>query len=97
MSAADEIEAIVEHHRRTMARLSEEFEESRSRMNAGSEELFAAMRRVEAEAEEQAREEAEARAAIARATAARKANDTIQPIDDDDEESAYYRRDSWLV
>lgn len=68
--------------------------------------------KAEAEAAEQERLEVEARAeqerlaaeareqrdAIARSIAARRANDVVTPIDeDDDPESEYYRRKSWLV
>lgn len=68
--------------------------------------------KVRAEAEERERLEAEARAererldteareqreAIARSIATRKANDVVTPVDeDDDPESEYYRRKSWLV
>ncbi|MFE3323181.1 hypothetical protein [Nocardia sp. NPDC059195] len=52
------------------------------------------------EAEERERQEAEAREqreAIARSIAARRANDRAAPLDDDDPEGDYYRRNSWLV
>ncbi|MFI6363355.1 hypothetical protein ACIBG0_11470 [Nocardia sp. NPDC050630] len=58
--------------------------------------------RLEAEARvERERQETEAREqreAIARSIAARKAHDIVTPIDeDDDPESEYYRRKSWLI
>ncbi|MCP2277108.1 caldesmon [Nocardia amikacinitolerans] len=60
--------------------------------------------RERAEAEERMereRQEAEAREqreAIARSIAARKSKDVVTPIDeDDDPESEYYRRKSWLI
>ncbi|MBF6521814.1 hypothetical protein [Nocardia farcinica] len=37
------------------------------------------------------------REAIARSIAARRATDVVTPIDDDDPEGEYYRRESWLV
>ncbi|MEU2041268.1 hypothetical protein [Nocardia niwae] len=53
-----------------------------------------------AEAEEQQRMQEEAqqrRAAIARSMAARRANHTVAPVDEEDEEARFYRRKSWLI
>lgn len=81
-------------------------------MNLFWEEHAEELAKAEAEAAEQERLEVETRAererlaaeareqreAIARSIAARKANDVVTPIDeDDDPESEYYRRKSWLV
>lgn len=57
---------------------------------------------TEPEADERERQEAlerEQREAVARSIAARKANDVVRPIDDDevDPEGEYFRRKSWLV
>ncbi len=56
------------------------------------------LEQARAEAEERERQEAEQREqreAIARAAAARKAEQNAAPADDDDDD--YYRRESWLV
>ncbi|MBF6337381.1 hypothetical protein IU450_15965 [Nocardia abscessus] len=53
-----------------------------------------------AEAEEKQRLEDEAREqreAIARSMAARRANQTVAPVDEEDEEAKFYRRKSWLI
>lgn len=83
-------------------------EQSAIEMRQFWEEQAAELEKAEAEAE-QARTEAEERErvetdareqreAIARSIAARKAHDVVTPIDeDDDPESEYYRRKSWLV
>lgn len=97
MSAADDIEAIADSHRRYVTQLHAETEERRQAESEQGRELAAALQRAAEEAEEQARADAEAREAIARSLAARKANETVLPIDDEDEESAYYRRKSWLI
>ncbi|MGQ4618018.1 hypothetical protein [Nocardia sp. R7R-8] len=51
-------------------------------------------------AEEQQRlqdEAQEQRAAIARSMAARRANQTVTPVDEEDEEAQFYQRKSWLI
>ncbi|WP_043720128.1 hypothetical protein [Nocardia asiatica] len=53
-----------------------------------------------AEAEEKQRLEDEAReqrAAIARSMAARRAHQTVAPVDEEDEEAKFYQRKSWLI
>ncbi|WP_040774564.1 hypothetical protein [Nocardia pneumoniae] len=60
----------------------------------------AELERARAEAEEKERLEAEAREqreAIARSMAARKANQTVTPVDEEDEEAKFYQRKSWLI
>ncbi|WP_028479302.1 hypothetical protein [Nocardia sp. CNY236] len=52
------------------------------------------------EVEEKQRPEAAAwarRAAIARSVAARKATDLVTPVDEQDEETEFYQRKSWLI
>lgn len=81
-------------------------------MNIEMREFWAEHAEELAEAEERERREVEARAeqerlatearkqreSIARSIAARRANDVVTPIDeDDDPESEYYRRKSWLI
>ncbi|MFI9506417.1 hypothetical protein [Nocardia sp. NPDC052566] len=97
MSGADDIEAIMDANRRFISQLQMETEERRQRESEEGKELREAFARAEAEAEAKAQAEAEAREAIARSIAARKANENVAPIDDEDEESAYYRRKSWLI
>ncbi|MGY2008730.1 hypothetical protein ACW9HJ_22030 [Nocardia gipuzkoensis] len=53
---------------------------------------------AEAEVEQQLEDEArEQREAIARSMAARRANQTVTPVDDEDEEAKFYQRKSWLI
>ncbi|MBF6474233.1 MULTISPECIES: hypothetical protein [Nocardia] len=49
---------------------------------------------VEQRLEDEAREQREA---IARSMAARRANQTVTPVDDEDEEAKFYQRKSWLI
>ncbi len=93
----DEFEEI---NRRTANSNRELAERSAADMREFWEEHAEEIEKARAEAEEKERQETEAREqreAIARSMAARRAKDTVAPIDDEDEESAYYRRDSWLV
>ncbi|WP_141717743.1 hypothetical protein [Nocardia altamirensis] len=56
--------------------------------------------KARAAAEEQERLEAEARAqreAIARSIATRRANRDVAPVDQEDEEAAFYQRETWLI
>ncbi|MEV6562529.1 hypothetical protein AB0M22_42885 [Nocardia sp. NPDC051756] len=56
--------------------------------------------KARAEAEERERLETEAREqreAIARSIAARKANRDVLPVDQEDEEAAFYQRETWLI
>ncbi|MFD6160126.1 hypothetical protein ACFWF7_27330 [Nocardia sp. NPDC060256] len=58
------------------------------------------LEKARAEAEERERLETEAREqreAIARSIAARKANRDVLPLDQEDEEAAFYQRKSWLI
>ncbi|HLS78319.1 MAG TPA: hypothetical protein VK083_16170 [Nocardia sp.] len=50
-----------------------------------------------AEQERQAAELAAYREAMARSASARRSGDVVVPIDDEDPEAEYYRRESWLV
>ncbi|MBF6219820.1 hypothetical protein IU479_17075 [Nocardia abscessus] len=53
---------------------------------------------TEAEVGQQLEDEArEQREAIARSMAARRANQTVTPVDDEDEEAKFYQRKSWLI
>lgn len=53
---------------------------------------------AEAEAQQRRQDEArEQRAAIARSMAARRAGQMVTPVDEEDEEAAFYRRKSWLI
>lgn len=54
-------------------------------------------RSEETEEERRVREAREHRAAIARSIAARRAANVVTPVDQDDEETEYYRRTSWLI
>ncbi|MEU7631925.1 hypothetical protein AB0C34_18335 [Nocardia sp. NPDC049220] len=54
--------------------------------------------RAEDEATERLAAEArEHREAIARSMTARKANQSVAPVDDEDEEAKFYQRESWLI
>ncbi|MGV9820326.1 hypothetical protein [Nocardia xishanensis] len=100
-----EIQSIVADNQRATRMLQEEYEEMRQRLTRNGAELVAAMEeaeeRIRVEVEEQERlaaEEREQREAIARSIAARKSKGVVTPIDeDDDPESEYYRRKSWLI
>ncbi|MCC3326891.1 hypothetical protein [Nocardia abscessus] len=52
---------------------------------------------VEAEKQRLEDEAREQREAIARSMAARRANQTVTPVDDEDEEAKFYQRKSWLI
>ncbi|QIS09074.1 hypothetical protein [Nocardia arthritidis] len=94
------LDELDEINRRTEEKGRQLAERSAAEMRDFWEEHAEALEKAQAEAEEKERQEAEEREqreAIARSMAARKAKDTVAPIDDEDEESAYYRRDSWLV
>ncbi|MEV2218697.1 hypothetical protein AB0E01_02320 [Nocardia vinacea] len=85
--AAIEMGSFWEEHAEELAKAEAEAEE-KERLEV---EARAEQERLAAEAREQ-------RDAIARSIAARRANDVVTPIDeDDDPESEYYRRKSWLV
>ncbi len=105
-------EELVEIEQRSAERGREFVEQMNIEMRAFWEEHAEELEKAQAEAEERERCEVEARAeqervvaeareqreAIARSIAARKANGVVTPIDeDDDPESEYYRRKSWLV
>ncbi|MGO4615972.1 hypothetical protein AB4305_24755 [Nocardia sp. 2YAB30] len=54
--------------------------------------------RAEDEAKERLEAEArEHREAIARSMTARRVNQTVGPVDDEDEEAKFYQRKSWLI
>ncbi|WP_406270573.1 hypothetical protein OH799_28990 [Nocardia sp. NBC_00881] len=54
--------------------------------------------RAEDEAKEQLEAEArEHREAVARSMTARRANQTVGPVDDEDEDAKFYQRQSWLI
>ncbi|MEV6337485.1 hypothetical protein AB0M12_22530 [Nocardia vinacea] len=105
-------EELVEIEQRSAERGREFVEQINIEMREFWEEHAEELEKAQAEAEERERREVEARAeqerlaaeareqrdAIARSIAARRANDVVTPIDeDDDPESEYYRRKSWLV
>ncbi|MBF6289196.1 hypothetical protein [Nocardia cyriacigeorgica] len=107
MSRARDLEQQMYENDQLARRLQEDIEERR-RSTGGASALIVEIERAEAEHEEQLRAEAEERArleeeareqreAIARSMAARRANDAVAPIDEDDEEAQYYQRKSWLV
>ncbi|MFE5478941.1 hypothetical protein ACFQ9R_24765 [Nocardia sp. NPDC056541] len=81
-----------DHAERTAAGLERVLAQAEEdeKVRAAAEQRQAELNRLEAEAQEQ-------RAAIARAAAARRANDVVAPYDDDDPEAEYYQRKSWLV
>ncbi|MBF6465029.1 hypothetical protein IU427_07495 [Nocardia beijingensis] len=93
----DEIQAINEQTAATGRAFAD-------RLTADMDEFWAThaenLDRAAAEAEEQRRLQEEAQeqhAAIARSMAARRANRTVAPVDEEDEEAAFYRRKSWLI
>ncbi|MFE9582198.1 hypothetical protein ACFYO1_37880 [Nocardia sp. NPDC006044] len=93
----DELEQI---NRRT-ADTSRELAEAAA---TGMREFLAAhadeLAEARAEIEERERLETEAREqreAIARSIAARKANRDVLPVDQEDEEAAFYQRETWLI
>ncbi|MFI9406537.1 hypothetical protein [Nocardia sp. NPDC052316] len=58
------------------------------------------LEKARAEVEERERLETEAREqreAVARSIAARKANRDVLPVDQEDEEAAFYQRETWLI
>lgn len=105
------IEELAEINQRSAVRDRELAEQSAAEMRQFSEEYgeellqeaeqaVAEAEQAQREAEEQERLAAEAREkhqAIARSVAARRAKDVVVPIDEEDEEAAYYQRKSWLV
>ncbi|GAA5067520.1 hypothetical protein [Nocardia callitridis] len=104
----DEFEDIQRKTAATSQRLTEEsiaaqrefLEEHREEIENAQAEA-AEKERLEVEERERqdalAAEAREQREAIARSIAARKANDVVAPIDDEDEEAAFYQRKSWLI
>ncbi|MGW4736725.1 hypothetical protein [Nocardia xishanensis] len=103
---------MIEINRRTADKSRELAEQSAAAMREFWEEHGEEIAKAQAEAEERERQEVEARAeqerlaaeareqreAIARSIAARKSKGVVTPIDeDDDPESEYYRRKSWLI
>ncbi|WP_054815753.1 hypothetical protein [Nocardia arizonensis] len=103
---------LADIHRRTEETAHRLAEESAADMARFFEDRADDYAEAVAQAQAREREEAEARAererleehsreqraAIARSIAARRANDIVTPIDeDDDPEGAYYRRKSWLI
>ncbi|MFI6775616.1 hypothetical protein [Nocardia sp. NPDC050412] len=95
---ADKDRELAEQSAIEMGRFWEDHAEELAKAKAEAEEK----ERLEVEAQtERERLEADAREqreAIARSIAARKAHDVVTPIDEEgDEESEYYRRQSWLI
>ncbi|MEV5837389.1 hypothetical protein [Nocardia sp. NPDC052112] len=105
-------EELVEIEQRSAAQGREFVEQMNVEIRERWEEHAEELEKAQAEAEERERREVEARAeqerlaveareqreAIARSIAARKAKGVVTPIDeDDDPESEYFRRKSWLV
>ncbi|WP_431953642.1 hypothetical protein [Nocardia lijiangensis] len=105
-------EDLIEINKRTADKSRELAEQSAAAMREFWEEHREEIAKAQAEAEEKERQEVEARAeqerlaaeareqreAIARSIAARRSKDVVTPIDeDDDPESEYYRRKSWLI
>ncbi|MGV9724581.1 hypothetical protein [Nocardia beijingensis] len=93
----DEIQAINEQ----TAATGREFTD---RLTADMDEFWtthaADLDQAAAEAQEQQRRRDEAeeqRAAIERSMAARRANQTVRPVDEEDEEAEFYQRKSWLI
>ncbi|MET8775638.1 hypothetical protein ABZV58_11500 [Nocardia sp. NPDC004654] len=112
MSLIDDIEQIAEQYRREMQSTQDELDEWNRSIEERGRELVERWEREAVDVEEKEEADAEARAeqerlaaeareqreAIARSIAARKAKDVVTPIDeDDDPESEYYRRKSWLI
>ncbi|WP_067861412.1 hypothetical protein [Nocardia shimofusensis] len=102
---------LAEINRRTAETSAILTERSRAAMREFWEEHGEVIAAAQAEAEEQERREVEERAererqaaelreyreAMARSAAARRSGDVVVPIDDEDPEGEYYRRESWLV
>ncbi|MET9027704.1 MULTISPECIES: hypothetical protein [Nocardia] len=93
----DEIQAINEQTAATGREIAD-------RLTAEMDEFWvthaADLDKAAAEAEERQRLQEEAqeqRAAIARSMAARRANHTVTPVDEEDEEAKFYQRKSWLI
>ncbi|MBF6167342.1 hypothetical protein IU486_21670 [Streptomyces gardneri] len=93
----DEIQAINEQ----TAATGREFAD---RLTADMDQFWAThaaeLDKAAAEAEAQRRLEDEAREqreAVARSMAARRANQTVAPVDEEDEEAKFYQRKSWLI
>ncbi|WP_378737321.1 hypothetical protein [Nocardia brasiliensis] len=93
----DELEQI---NRRTADTSRELAAQSAAEMREFWSTHAAELERARAEAEEKERLETEAREqreAIARSIATRKANRDVLPIDQEDEEAAFYQRETWLI
>ncbi|MBB5914677.1 DNA repair exonuclease SbcCD ATPase subunit [Nocardia transvalensis] len=93
------VDELAEFNAHIANRSRELAERSAQQMREFWDEYGEELEKAKAEAEEKERLEAEAREqreAIARAAAARKANQFVAPVDDEDEDDAYYRRKSWL-
>ncbi|MBF6327449.1 hypothetical protein [Nocardia transvalensis] len=93
MSAADDIDDLVDAHRRLVRGLQEECDERRHDRSAEVADLLAAIHRADTEAAETARHEATPREP--RHTDQPPQVIPSQPPTPDDD--AYYRRTSWLV
>ncbi|WP_405167191.1 hypothetical protein OG203_20130 [Nocardia sp. NBC_01499] len=93
----DELEQI---NQRTADTSRELAEASATEMREFWSEHADELAKARAEAEERERLETEAREqreAIARSIAARKANRDVLPVDQEDEEAAFYQRETWLI
>ncbi|WP_109525486.1 MULTISPECIES: hypothetical protein [Nocardia] len=109
MDHGSRIEGTVEEYRRGMMRLHDEYDEMKRKSSADNgAAVLEAIERAEAERDERTRLEAgereraaaevrEQRDALARARVPRRSEDVVTPIDDDDPEGEYYRRESWLI
>ncbi|MGQ4597318.1 hypothetical protein [Nocardia sp. R6R-6] len=94
------LDEIQEINDRTAARGREFADNLAAEMAQFRTEHAAELDRARAEAEEKERLEAQAREqreAIARSMAARRANQTVTPVDEEDEEARFYQRKSWLI
>ncbi|NEW57954.1 hypothetical protein GV794_20175 [Nocardia cyriacigeorgica] len=95
---AEKSRALAE---RSAGEMRQFWDDHREEFHKAQEQADAEAEKERLAAEERERLEAEAREqrdAIARSMAARRSKDVVAPIDeDDDEESQYYQRKSWLV
>ncbi|MBF6356214.1 hypothetical protein IU449_16970 [Nocardia higoensis] len=88
---------LTERSRAAMREFWEEHGETIAAAQAEAEEQERRAAAERAEQERQAAELREYREAMARSSAARRSGEVVVPIDDEDPEGEYYRRESWLI
>ncbi|PXX66515.1 hypothetical protein DFR70_103264 [Nocardia tenerifensis] len=93
----DELEQINRATAATSRELAETSAAGMREFHAAHADELAKARAELAERERLETQAREQREAIARSIAARKANREVLPVDQEDEEAAFYQRESWLI